>query len=79
MAFSVRVRCLKEGPLFNKLMVCKVIKLPDTKWEHAIRDQISIISMNKGTSIINYYDSFSDGEKVSIVLEKMDGDFLSIA
>ena len=44
-----------------------------------MRDQIMILMMNEGKSIVKYYDSFFDKNRASIVLEQMDGDFRNAA
>jgi len=51
------------------MVICK-----EKEWEQVVRDEISVMMLNEGDSLIKCYDSFDWNGKLWIILEAMGGD-----
>ena len=78
MGTIVKVRCLKEGDNKGKVMICKMITLKEPEWAEVVRDEISVMMLNEGDTLVKCYDSFDFKGKYWIMLEMMDGDVLKL-
>jgi len=60
MGFVVKVRRISD----KKVLICKIVDLGKldegvkTEWRKAVKDEVSVMMLNGGESIVGCYDSF---------------------
>ena len=58
----------------GKVLICKMVVCKEQEWASIVRDEISVMMLNEGDSLIKCYDSFDWNGKLWIILESMGGD-----
>ena len=58
MGTIVRVKQLKEGENQGKVFICKMVEHKEEGWEDVIKNEVSVLMMNEGDSLIKCHDSF---------------------
>jgi len=74
MGTIVKVRCIKDNENKGKIMICKMITLKEPEWADVVKDEISVMMLNEGDTLVKCYDSFDYSNKYWIMLEMMEGD-----
>jgi len=58
----------------GKVLICKMVEHKEEGWEDIIKNEISVLMLNEGDSLIKCHDSYTWYGKSWIILEKMGSD-----
>jgi len=81
MGFVVKVRRTTD----KQILICKIVNLTELKtpedkesWRQVVHDEVSVMMLNGGESIVKCYDSFEWQGKLWVILECMEGDLRAV-